>query len=102
MFSQQMKKYRLEIPKTTINEYNEKIITYEFNRNVEMALTLNQRANYQGNDTNVLNADLCGLCKDKAIQRNDRLDGKYLVVFVEVNRLYSIVYLKEIGNDGRF
>lgn len=102
MFQQQMKKYTLEVPHTSTNEWNETITDFAFVKDVEIAICMNSRNAYNANDTSVLNLELVGITKDKDIKKGDRVGGKYIVGFVEVNRLFSIVYLKEIGNDGRF
>lgn len=102
MFQQQMKKYTLESPQVSKNEWNEPITDFAFDRNIEIAICMNSRNAYNANDTSVLNLELVGITKDKDIKKGDRVGGKYIVGFVEVNRLFSIVYLKEIGNDGRF
>lgn len=102
MFQQQMKKYTLEIPHTSQNEYNENVITYSFDREIEMAMCIDNRNKYSGNDTNVLNVNFVGMTRDRLIKKGDKVGGLYIVDFVEVNRLFTIVHMKEIGNNGRF
>lgn len=102
MFQHQMQKYSLEIPQVTVNDYNESVISYSWDRDIEMAICINSRNNYSGNDTNILNANFVGITRDRYIKKGDKVGGLYIVEFVEVNRLYSIVHMKEIGNDGRF
>lgn len=101
MFNRQMEEYTLEIPQTLTNEWNETLTSFAFDRNIKMAICMNSKNNYNANDTSVLNLDLVGITKDKGINKGDRIGGKYIVGFVEAQRLFSIVYLKEIGNDGR-
>lgn len=102
MFQQQMKKYTLEVPQTSTNEWNETLTSFSFDREVEIAICMNSRNAYNANDTSVLNLELVGITKDKGINKGDRIGGKYTVGFVEEQRLFSIVYMKEIGNNGRF
>ena len=101
MFNRQMETYTLEIPQSSNNEWNENITTFSFDRNIKMAICMNSRNNYNANDTSVLNLDLVGITKDK-VNKGDRIGGKYIVGFVEAQRLFSIVYMKEIDNNGRF
>lgn len=101
MFQQQMKKYSLEKPQVAYNDYNEPVISYSWDREIEMAMCINSRNNYSGNDTNVLNANFVGITRDRYINKGERIGGVYIVEFVEVNRLYSIIHLKEIDNNGR-
>ena len=102
MFQQQMKRYSVEVPTISANEWNEPLTSFSFDREIEMAICMNARNAYNANDTSVLNLELVGITKDKAIKKGDRVGNKYIVGFVEENRLFSIVYMKEIGNDGRF
>lgn len=102
MFQQQMKKYKVETPHISKNEFNESITDFAFDREIEIAICMNNRVAYNANDTSILNLELVGITKDKAIKKGDRIGGKYLVGFVEENRLFSIVHMKEIGNNGRF
>lgn len=102
MFNRQMKKYTLESPQFSTNEYNETITDFAFVKDVEIAICMNSRNAYNANDTSVLNLDLVGITKDKGINKGDRIGGKYIVGFVEAQRLFSIVYMKEIDNNGRF
>lgn len=101
MFNRQMETYTLEIPQTSTNEWNETLTSFTFDRNIKMAICMNSRNAYNANDTSVLNLELVGITKDK-VNKGDRIGGKYIVGFVEAQRLFSIVYLKEIDNDGRF
>ena len=102
MFNRQMETYTLEIPQTSTNEWNETLTSFAFDRNIKMAICINSRNNYNANDTSVLNLDLVGITTDKAVNKGDRIGGKYVVGFVEENRRFSIVYMKEIDNHGRF
>lgn len=102
MFQQQMKKYTLEVPHTSTNEWNETLTSFSFDREVEIAICMNNRNAYNANDTSVLNLELVGITKDKGINKGDRIGGRYIVGFVEEQRLFFIVYMKEIGNNGRF
>ena len=102
MFNRQMEKYNLEIPQTLANEWNEPIVNYVLDRVVEMAICLNSKTAYTANDTSIVNLELVGITKDRNINKGDRIGGKYLVKFVENNRLFTIVHLKEIDNNGRF
>lgn len=99
MFKNQMKKYPLSHPVVTKNELNEDVITYEYDRDIDMAIAINRQP-YNGNDTSVLNAELTGITKYKFIKRGDKI-GDMIVSFVEVNRMYTFVYLKEVNHNGR-
>ena len=88
-------------PVITVNEYNEKVITYQFLRKIKMSFAQSAVNVYQGNDTNVMNVEFLGLTQDRYIQKGYRIDNKYIVSYVEVNRLYSILHLVEIDNNGR-
>lgn len=101
MFNPQMKKYQLYKPIVVKNEYNEDTYSYEYDRDVEMAIAINTHSNYTGNDSNITNAEFTAISRDRRIIKGDKIDN-YIVTFVEVNRLYSIVYLKEIANVGQF
>ena len=101
MLTQQMKKYSVEVPTFSANEWNETLTSFSFDREIEMAICLNVRNAYNANDTSVLNLDLVGITTDKAVNKGDRIGGKYVVGFVEENRRFSIVYMKEIDNHGR-
>jgi hypothetical protein len=48
------------------------------------------------------NLQLVGITKDRNINKGDRIGGNYLVSFVENNRTFSTVYMKEVENIGRF
>lgn len=102
MFNRQMKKYNLEIPQTAANQWNEPIVSYVFDRVIEMAICLNNNIEYNSNDMDLTNLQLVGITKDRNINKGDRIGGKYLVSFVEENRTFSTVYMKEVENIGRF
>ena len=101
MFNQQMKKYNLENQVVSFNDYNEKITEYKFNRVVEIAIAANNRSQYGGNNTLIDCVEYVGITRDKNINKGDKIGG-YLVEYVEQDRLYSIVHMKEIDNNGRF
>lgn len=100
-FNNKMIKVKVEKPVITINELGEKVITYQFLRYIQMALANNAISTIQGNDMNIINVEYLGLTSDRYIQKGQRIDEKYIVSYVEVNRIYSILHLVEIGNDGR-
>lgn len=100
-FNTKMKTVPVDIPVILINDYNEKVITYQFLRNIKIALAQNAVNTYQGNDTNVINVEYLALTTDRYIEKGYRIDTKYIVSYVEKNRLYCILHLREIGNDGR-
>ena len=100
MFQQQMKKYQLERQVSTENDYNEKVIEYKPYRVITMAIAPNNRNQYSGNDTLTDCVEYIGVTRDKQVQKGDRISG-FEVEYVELNRLYSIVHMKEINNNGR-
>ena len=100
-FNSKMKTYKLYKPVVITNELNEKVITYQFLRNIKMSLAQSAVNSYQGNDTNVINVEFLGLTTDRYIQKGYRIDDDYIVSYVEVNRMYSILHLVEIDNNGR-
>lgn len=102
MFQSQMKKYTLAIPQITYDEFNASIVAYVFNRDVEMAIQIESQSTYSGNDSSVVNVVLTGLTKDRNVNKGDLIDNKYLVEFVEINRLFTIVHMREINNNGRY
>lgn len=100
-FNNKMIKVSVDRPVITINEYGEKVITYQFVRYIQMALAQSTINTIQNNDMNILNVEYLGLTTDRYIQKGMRIDNKYIVSYVEVNRIYSIVHMVEIDNDGR-
>lgn len=96
-----MSKYTLFKPVVEVNEYNEEILTYQEDREIEMAICLNTHTPYVANDTNVTNLNLIGLTRDRYVNKGDMIDN-YYVEFVEVNRRYSIITLREIDNVGKY
>lgn len=100
MFNPEMKKYILYKPVVTVNEYNEEVLSYEYDREIDMAIALNTHTPYTANDSNITNLNLIGLTRDRYVNKGDMIDN-YYVEFVEVNRRYSIITLREIDNYGR-
>lgn len=101
MFTPIMKKYQLYKPVLETNDYGEKVYSYQADRIVEAAIVLDTNYQYQSNDSNITDVTLIGLSKDRQIKKNDKIDN-YLVTFVEINRLYSIVHMKEVDNVGKY
>lgn len=101
MFRNQMKKVLVEEPVITVNNYNDKITAYSAIGYSDIAIAESGVSKYQSNDLDVINVEWLGLTKDKTIQKGYRIAQKYLVDYVEVFRLYSILHLLEIDNDGR-
>ena len=100
-FNRKMITVPVDMPVVLTNEYNEKVIIYQFLKNTKIALAQNAVNSYQGNDTNVINVEFLALTTDRYIDKGYRIDGKYIVSYVEKNRLYSILHLREIDNNGR-
>ena len=100
-FNNKMKKVSVDKQVITINEYGEKVITYQFVRYIQMAMAQSTINTIQNNDVNVINVEYLGLTTDRYIQKGMRIDNKYIVSYVEVNRIYSILHLVEIDNNGR-
>lgn len=96
-----MKTYSLEAIAISTNEYNETIESFVPAGEIVMAIGANNRMIYTANESFLANVEWVGITKDKTIEKGWRVGGIYLVEYVEQDRLYSIVHLKEIDNNGR-
>jgi len=102
MLNNRIKQYPLYTATETENNLKEKITTYTYNQDIDIAISFNTRSLYQSNDTNVINCEYIGITySDVEINKNDKI-GDYLVEFIqENNRGTKFIYLSEVANNGR-
>lgn len=102
MLNNRIKQYPLYTATKNENTLKEKIVTYTYNQEIDIAISFNTRSLYQSNDINVTNCQYIGVTNtDAVISKGDKI-GDYLVEFIQTNnRGTKYIYLSEVANSGR-
>ena len=101
MYNNKMLPHSLYTPVITLNEYNEKIKTYQKTNDVDMVIHLNTHTVYSGNDSRLLRCDYVAYTKSREVEKGMLIDNHYMVEFVVESNLGVYALLKEIENNGR-
>lgn len=101
MFNNQKKEYEIFTSKETKNSYNEQVQEWVKSGTAEVFISLNTRANYEGNGFNILQCEYTGISNYPNFQKGMRIGQNYLVEYVVPHRNEYFLFLKEIESNGR-
>lgn len=101
MFNSKKEKYPRKTRVVTKNEYNESIETYAAAADVNMFISLSNESVMKSNDMRIQQCSHIGLA-DNEVLVGDVIDDKYEVQFINDAGRETIVFMKEIENDGTF
>jgi len=98
MFESRKQEYAVDSPQEVKDKYNYGKTTYVPQGTAKIYIVVQDRTLISNNDLNTYTATLVGYTDDLRIDKNWRVDGRYVVTSTMPHRTEQVIYLKEITN----
>ena len=102
MFNSMYKWYSRKSPTVEKDKYNQNIITYAPNDDVEMFISLLTHYDNTSSNLKIKDCTHLALTNDESVEVDDIIDGNLRVEFMNKAGRDIMVYLKEVDNDGTY